>query len=120
MFLYFCTILVVSCSITDVNVTCLYRNDTNSITKIWKIPKWYLNDEPVSPYAVTEYHGTVWRMVYDYSGLNPGRYVFHGKIVQTIGSLLQTCCGPLPEVFLSLTVEDGEISVVVRFEFVLV
>ena len=105
LFFYFCLFLAVSCSTTDANVTCLYRNATS---KVWKLPQWYIDDEPISPHSIAEYHDTVWRMVYDYSGLSPGKHVFHGKLEQAPGQLLQTCCGPLPEVFLTLTVEDGK------------
>ena len=97
----------VSCSNVDSALTCLYLNDTSSV---WELPQWYIDNEPISPHSIAEYNSTVWRMVYDYSGLSPGEHVFHGKLEQAPGPLLQTCCGPLPEVFLNLTVEAGEIS----------
>ena len=114
-----CLLPVVSCSTTDANVTCLYRNVTDTTSKLWQLPKWYIDNEPISPHSIAEYHDTTWRMVYDYSGLSPGKHVFHGKLKQAPGPLLQTCCGPLPEVFLTLTVEDGKVSRIAGFKFCL-
>ena len=97
----------VSCSNVDSALTCLYRNDTSSV---WELPQWYIDDEPISPHSIAEYNSTVWRMVYDYSGLSPGEHIFHGRIGGGPGVALRTCCGPPPEVFLNFTVEAGEIS----------
>ena len=102
---FFYVFLTVSCSTTHANVTCLYRNLTS---EVWRLPQWHIGNVPISPDSIAVYHGTAWRMVYDYSGLSPGKHVFHGKLEQAPGQLLQTCCGPLPEVFLTLTVEDGK------------
>ena len=119
MFTFLLLLLVVSCSTTDVEVTCLYRNTTNVLA-----PKWYLDDERIQARSLqlTEYNDTVWQMVYDYSALSPGEYVFHGNISGKAGNTVRQCCGPQPEVFLNLTVAAGKLSspqIECRAEYVL-
>ena len=88
-------------------MTCLYRN-----TSTVPAPQWYLDEERISldSLHLTEHNDTVWQMVYDYSALSPGEYVFHGIIEGAQSSTTQICCGPLPEVFLNLTVAAGKLS----------
>ena len=75
-------------------------------------PKWYIDDERIGldSLQLTEYNDTVWQMVYDYSALSPGEYVFHGEIDGAQGGTARICCGPQPEVFLNLTVAAGRLS----------
>ena len=90
-------------------MTCLYRNNTITLPA----PKWYIDDERISldSLQLTRYNDTVWQMVYNYSALSPGEYVFHGRIGVEISDILKACCGPLPEVFLNLTVAAGKLSI---------
>ena len=75
-------------------------------------PQWYLDDERIQAPSLqlTEYNDTVWQMVYDYSALSPGEYVFHGEIRVAQSGILKACCGPQPDVFLNLTVAAGKPS----------
>ena len=104
-------LLVVSCSTTDVEVTCLYRNISTGQAAVLA-PKWYLDDERIQAPSLqlTEYNDTVWQMVYNYSALSPGEYVFYGNISGKAGNTVRKCCGPQPEVFLNLTVAAGKLS----------
>ena len=90
-------------------MTCLYRNNTITLPA----PKWYIDDERISldSLQLTRYNDTVWQMVYNYSALSPGEYVFHGIIEKLQSQILRVCCGPWPEVFLNLTVAAGKLSI---------
>ena len=73
---------------------------------------WYLDKEHISldSLQLTRYNDTVWQMVYNYSALSSGEYVFHGRIGVAPSVLVQACYGPQPDVFLNLTVAAGELS----------
>ena len=88
-------------------MTCLYR-DTTAVPP----PKWYIDDEHIGldSLQLTRCNDTVWQMVYNYSTLSPGEYVFHGKIELEQSKIIRDCCGPQPVVFLNLTVAAGKLS----------
>ena len=99
------SLLAVSCSTTDVSVTCFYQNNTYVI---FAEPQWDLDGQPIVPTSVSRYNDTVWQMKYNYSSLCPGEYVFHGK--EREQSAIERCCGATPEVSINLTVTAGKNS----------
>ena len=102
LILYFLP-LAVSCGTTDVAVTCHYRYIRDKVPP----PMWELDGQKISPTSKTECNDTVSKMVYDFSGLCPGEYVFHG--ISRAGPH-EVCCGPAPEVSINLTLTASKIS----------
>ena len=104
-------------------MTCLYRNISTGQAAV-PAPKWYLDDQSIwnNSLQLTRYKDTVGKMVYDYSAISPGEHVFHGRIEGAQSGTLRVCCGPLPEVFLNLTVAAGKLlylQIICRAESVL-
>ena len=74
------------------------------------VPQWHLDDERIFDgyMQLNKYNATVWQMVYNYSSLSPGEYVFRGEIKGAQSHTAQLCCGPQPEVILNLSVAAGK------------
>ena len=74
------------------------------------VPQWHLDEERIfdGSLQLNKYNATVWQMVYDYSSLSPGEYIFRGEIKGAQSPIAQLCCGPQPEVILNLSVAAGK------------